>query len=112
MMIDREVKAALINLMSICKKKGIPLAGGVELSSKISFFNNLIDFEGDQGKSLEAIVKAKGDVNQYLIEMSKINSSQDEFISVDGNDEAPILESNSIELMYLKTNPQVTKTKH
>lgn len=109
MTISEEVEDALKSLLVICEKYNVALSGVIESQSKtIATFANQVEFKTVRGDSIQRLIANKGDVNQYLLELSQIDViSKQRKKAV-----AEISELNERVLSFQSSNQQVTKTKH
>lgn len=109
MTINAEVKEAVKNLMRVCEMNNIALSGVLETQDQnIATFASRIEFQTKRGDCIQRLISNKGDVNQYLLELSQIDVIAKQRKKAD----TAISEINERVLSYQNSNPQVTRTKH
>jgi hypothetical protein len=109
MTINAEVREAVKKLMRVCEMNNIALSGVLESQDKnITTFASHREFQTKRGDCIQRLIRNKGDVNQYLLELSQI----DVIAKQRKKAEAAISEITERVLSYQNSNPQVTRTKH
>lgn len=96
---DPELEAAMLQLLSVCRAKNIAITGIVEDHGNMNSFSSKVDFQNKRACDVNTFISLKGNIDHFLIEMSKKNETFFE-------------ETDKHALAVLATNPQIATTKH